>query len=428
MVIEDRIVDTNKFFLFNIHHFVRYLFGWQILPMLAVFSLSFVLLPFSTLMYAFLNLIVMMMVYKLAFDVLIDTARGSMSSTLRQNYLVTNGVAVKVLAVALLIEVTLILIEQKGHSDSYKLYFMIFATFITPAIYMSLALTNSLGVALNPINIFKIIRATFISYVFFVVFWFLTIQLHEVVINPLLFDEFPVFINGIVSLFIEYALLILNFQIMGYIIFQNRNTFDLESMGFDKVVYDEIVINKVVTNPIYERIKNLLADDEPQQALSMIVELQTSGDNSSEIQGLYKQAMQNKMHCSSSIDVANKIHRYLKQGKTKRAFDLMLEHLDSGKNYSEAAPEDIFLLVGYALQSRKTSYMAYLLKDFHVKYPNHADIVRNYFLYAKFLYIDRSTRKHSQEILQDLIHKYPHDKMMPEIKSWYKGIKLISNN
>ncbi len=427
MVIEDRIVDTNRFFLLNIHHFVRYLFGWQILPMLAIFSLSFILLPFSTLMYAFLNLVVLMMVYKLAFDVLIDTARGSMSSTLRQNYLVTNGVAVKVLIVALLIELALIVIDKKGYGDGYKLYFTIFATFITPAIFMSLALTNSLAVALNPLNIFKIIKTTFVSYVFFVLFWFLTIQLHEVVINPLLFEEFPVFINGMVSLFIEYALLILNFQIMGYIIFQKREAFNLEGMGFDKVVHD-VVINKVVTNPIYERIKNLLTDDEPQQALSMIVELQTNGDNSTEIQDLYKQAMQKKLYSPSNEEIAKKIHQRLKSGETKKAFDQFINHLDSNKEYHETASEDIALLANYALQSRKTTYVSDLVKDFHVKYPNHPDIVSNYFLYAKLLYNDRNTRKQSQEILQDLIKEYPHNKMMPEITSWYKGMKLISNN
>ncbi|MCF6319329.1 MAG: hypothetical protein L3J83_08635 [Proteobacteria bacterium] len=428
MIIEDRIVDTKRFFLLNIHHFVRYLFGWQILPMLATFSLSFIFLPFSTLMYVFLNLFIMMMVYKLAFDVLVDTARGNMSSTLKQNYLVTNGVAIKVLVVALLIELALRWIEYKAYGDDYKLYFTVFATFITPAIYMSLALTNSLVVALNPLNIFKVIKTTSVSYVSFVVFWFLTIQLHEVVLNPLLFEEFPMFLNGIVSLFIELALLILNFQIMGYIIFQNRNTFNLESLGFDRVEDDEIVIHKAVVNPIYERIKNLLADDEHHEALAMIVELQSNGDTSSQVQDLYKKAMQMKLYSPSNIDIAQKINKRLKNSEFKRAFDLLADHIESGKEYVETTPENIKQLIQYSVQINNTKYIEILVKDFDGKYPYHQDIVANYFLFAKVLYNDRKTRDQSRTILQNLIQKYPHDKNMPEIKSWFKGIKLISRS
>ena len=425
MLIEDRIVDTKKNFLLNIHHFVRYLFGWQILPMLGLFSLAFIFLPFSTLIYIFLTPIILMMVYKLAFDVLVDTARGNMSSTLRQNYLVTNAVAVKVLIVALLIELTLILIERQGYAEDYRFYFVVFSTFITPAIYMSLALTNSLIVALNPINIFKVIKTTFISYFIFVVFWVLTIQIHEIIINPFLYDEAPKFINGIVSMFIEFSLLILNFQIMGYMIFQNRHAFDLVGMGFDEVSHDEIIIQTIVTNPIYERVKNLLADDEPQQALSIIVELQTNGDTSAELQDLYLQAMEMKLYTPTNIDVANKIHQRLKQKKVKIAFDLFVEHIEAGKEYIESSPEDINQLIVYSIQINNTQYVDLLVADYHKKYPYHADIVPNYFILAKVLYNTKSKRQESREVLINLIENYPHDKLIPEVKSWLQGLELM---
>lgn len=427
MLIEDRIVDTKKNFLLNIHHFVRYLFGWQVLPMLGLFSLSFIFLPFSTLLYAFLTLIILMMVYKLAFDVLVDTARGSMSSTLRQNYLVTNAVAVKVLIVALLIELALFAIKYKGYEDEYRFYFIIFSTFITPAIYMSLALTNSLQVALNPINIFKVIKTTFFSYILFVIFWVSTIQLHEVIINPFLFNEFPMFINGIVSVFIEYSLLILNFQIMGYIIFQNRHAFDLVGLGFDDVHDDEIVIETVVINPIYHRIQNLLADDEAQQALSMIAELQTNGDKSSELNDMYLKAMEMKLYTPTNLEVANKIHQWLLNQENKKAFDKVVEHIDAGNDYVETLPEDINQLIIYAVQLNKTQYVETLVTGFREKYPYHADIVPNYFILAKVLYNDKSTKQQSKELLLELVKKYPQDNKISEVKAWLKGVMMLLN-
>ena len=427
MLIEDRIVDTKKLFIFNIHHFIRYLFGWQILPILVMFSLTFIFMPFSTLLYGFLTLVIIMMVYKLAFDVLIDTARGSMSATLRQNYLVTNAVAVKVLIIALLIELILRWIKYKGFGDDYRLYFVIFSTFITPAIYMCLALTNSLWVALNPYNIFKVIKTTFFSYILFVVFWVLTIQLHDVVINPFLFHEVPKFINGIVSVFIEYSLLILNFQIMGYIIFQNRHAFDLVGLGFDAVHADEIIIETVIINPIYQRIQNLLADDEAEQALSMIIELQANGDNSSELNDMFLKAMEMKLYTPTNLEFSDKIHRWLLRKETKRAFDKVIEHIDDGNDYVETAPGDIHQLIVYAVQINNTEPVKTLVSGFREKYPYHADNVPNYFILAKVLYNNKQTRQQSKELLIELIEKNPHDKQISEVKSWLKGVELLLN-
>ena len=425
MVIEDRSVDTKKIFILNIHHFIRYIFGWQILPMLALFSLTFIFMPFSTLLYAFLTLVIMMMVYKLAFDVLVDTASGNMSPSLRQNYLVTNAVAVKVLIVALLIELTLFGLKYQGYDSDYRFYFIVFSTFVTPAIYMSLALTNSLLVALNPYNIFKVVKTTFVSYILFVVFWVLTIQLHEVIINPYLFNEAPQFINGIVSVFIEYSLLILNFQIMGYIIFQKRHEFDLVGLGFDEVHDDEIVIEKVVFNPIYQRIENLLADDEVQHALSIIVELQANGDNSPQLQDLYLQAMKLKLYSPTNLDIANKIHQWLLNGEDKRAFDMAVEHIEAGKDYVEILPEDINQLIIYAVQINNTEHVAALVAGFRDKYPYHADIVPNYFILAKVLYNNKSTRQQSKELLVELVEKYPQNKQISEVKAWLKGVMML---
>ena len=427
MVSKEGQINTKKLFIFNLHHFVKYLFGWQILPMLLMFSLTFLLLQFSTLIYLFLNLIIMMMVYKLAFDVLADTARGNMSPLVRQNYLVTNAIAIKVLLIAFLLEGILMLLKYEGYDETYRIYIKVFSTFITPAIYMSLALTNSLLFALNPITVFKIIKASLPSYFLFVLFWVSTVFLHEKVINPFLLGELPVNINGIIASFVEYAFLILNFQIMGYIVFQNRKEFNLESLGFAKKEDDAISICTVVVNPIYERIKILLTDDEAQQALSMTIELKNNGDNSSELQDLYKQAMTQKLYCPSNLDIANKIHQRLRNKQISKAFNIVTEHLDADKDYVEESPADIRQLIDYAIEINKTNYIAPLLKGFHEKYPYHADIVPNYFMLAKVLYNDRDTRDKSKELLQGLISKYPKDKHMTEVKSWFKGLQLMSN-
>ncbi len=419
------IINTRKLFIFNLHHFIKYIFGGQVLPMIAIFAATFVFMPFSTLAFAFIYLIVMMMVYKLAFDVLADTASGNMSPMVRENYLVTNAVAIKVAVIAVLIEVVLIFLKTKGYSIQIQLFFLAFSIFVTPAIYMSLALSNSLKVAFNPIKLFYMIKTMHISYFLFVAFWLATTLFHERIINPFIFHHLPVFINGIVSSFIEFSLLILNFHIMGYILFQNRAALDLKSIGINTVDDDEIIIDAVEVNPIHENIKRLLADDEVERALSVIIELQKDGDRSLALKELAKTAMDMKLYSPSNLDIAEKIHRRLRDGQDSKALNLVIKHLDAGKEYVETSPEDVKSLVEYAIVANKPKYIPALIKDFHKKYPYHADIVPNYFLLAKTLYNDSSTRDKSKELLNYIIEKYPNDAFISEVKSWYKGVTLM---
>jgi len=422
-------IDSNLLFLIHLPHFIRYLFSWEILPFLIVFSLTFLFLPFSTLVFFFLQLIVLMMVYKLAFDVLVDIAKGNMKPTVKHNYLVTNAVAVKVAMFAVLIEATLMWLKKDGFDDVYRYNFIILSTFITPAVYMSLAITNSMLHALNPINLFKIIKTSYISYLLFVVFWIASIFLHENIINPFLLHYFPVFINGIVSGFIEYSFLLINFQIMGYMIFQNRVEFNLDLItGFNKIDSGFITLEEPEINPYHQRIQNLLAEDEHQLALSMAIELKDKGDDSPELMHLYRKALQKKMHKPNNQEIADKVHWRISKNQLKKAFDIVTGHLDAEKEFKEKSAGDINRLVVHAIEINKTEYVAQLVKDFDIKHPNHPDIVINYFLLAKVIYRVRSERGKSKKIIENIISKYPYDVHIEEIKAWYKGIKLISNN
>lgn len=422
------LVNTRRLFIFNIHHFIRYLFSWQIFPFIAVFSLSYLSYPLSPILYLFVYVAVMMMVYKLAFDVLAYVAAGDMSPHhVRQNYLVTNAIAVKVLAIALLIEFAVRYMEHKGVSTDYRYYFILISTFITPAIYMSLALTNSLFFSLNPVTVFKVIKTAPLSYFLFVIFWVGTIILHEIIINPLVYKYMPVFIDGMVSVFIEYLFLILNFHIMGYIIFQKRHEFDLEGIGFNKVEGDFIDIEQEKENPAYKNISNLLDNDEEDRALAIIMQLKNDGDHSSRLDGLYKRAMNQKLYTPTNKEVAIRIHNRLHQNLTRQAFKMLREHLDSGEEYTESSPSDILLLAKYAAANNMPKYIARIVRGFHEKYPYHEDIVDNYFILAKSLYNNEKTRDQSIELLIELIRDYPNDPKTKEVKAWYKGVEMLRN-
>ncbi len=419
-------INTKKYFLFNLHYFFRYALGGEIVPMTGALALAFVLLPFSVLFYLFLFPLIIMMAYKLAFDVLAQTAQGNMKPEMRQNYLVTNAVAIKVFVLAIVIEIVLWKMQRLGYSSLERSYFLIVSAFVTPAIYMSLALTNSLLFAINPINIVKIIKITHLSYLGFVLFWISTIVLHEQIINPFVISHLPIFINGVVSTFIEYTLLVVNFHIMGYILFQYRKEFDLADVGLADIDKEMLDVETIKINPAVAVIKDLLQEGESDRALAIIINQQKEGDNSPAMQNLYKQAMDKKMYQKTDKDIAVKINNQLRAGKLNKAFNSVIQLFDAGKEFFEISPTDIGKLVDFALNSSKSKYIAFLVKDFHIKYPYHEDIVPNYFALAKVLYKQQETKQQSALILKGLIEKYPHDSNMSEIKSWYKGVQMMA--
>jgi TolA-binding protein len=422
-------IDENKLFVFNLVSIIKYVVGKELIAFLLAFALIYIILPFSPLLFFPINLIITMMVYKLAFDVLAAVAHGDLTPEIKQNYLVTNGIALKVLVIAIIFEGVMFYMKRNGYNDHQQFYFIAFSSFITPAIYMSLALTNSLLFALNPLTIHKTITATIQSYFLCVAFWFVTNYFYNNHINPFLFKYIPVFLNVVISAFIKFSLLIVNFYIMGFLLFQNRyklvfvtsNTHAIKSSQHENE--DETVSE----NPVYARIKRLLLEDEIEMALDIIKELYENGNQTFELKDLYDEAM--RLYYLSDKDrhlPEAQIHKYLSQNNTYKAFSILLELYEAEKEFHERHPEDVYQLAIYAKQANKPKIISKLIKNFQRKYPGHPQIVNNYFLLAQVMYEDRSQRKLAKGILQDLVKKYPHHPLISEIKSWLHGMKLMA--
>jgi hypothetical protein len=135
MVNKEKIFDTRKLFIFNLGYFFKFLIGEQVLPIIVVLSLSFILVTLFPPFY----FLIMALVYKFAFDVLYDMAQGNMKTQVSHNYLVTNVIVLKVILIGILIEGVKVWFEFSALNYNYKLLFIVFSTFITPAIYMVLA-------------------------------------------------------------------------------------------------------------------------------------------------------------------------------------------------------------------------------------------------------------------------------------------------
>ncbi|MCB1604664.1 MAG: hypothetical protein KDI59_08460 [Xanthomonadales bacterium] len=428
MAKKEAYIDTRKFFLFNIWYFIRFALSGQVVFTLIFYSIFSIHLDTNnyTIIISYLvNLVFLALFYNFAFEVLVESARGNMSPLFDKSYPVSDEVFLKVAFLSLMIEMILFLIAEKGYGEQVAYSFQILTTFITPAIFMVLALTDSLLLAFHPRVLIKVIGASFSSYIVFVLFWFGASKLYDSVINIYAYEYLPVFANQVVSVFFKFLLLIINFHIMGYLVFQNRYLYDLEYLGFKNIDDDilKVKYNKIVTT--HEEVKKHIRFHEFDNALNLIADLQRNGDYSPELEELKQQAETRKKYTPTNMDVADRAHTYLNANKRREAFHLVINHIKSGNEYTEVAAFDISRLVQYAMITNQTEYVAHFVRGFHEKYPYHEDIVRNYFSLVQVLYKNRKTRAKAKELLLTLIEDYPNDRYMPEILSWYKGLKLI---
>lgn len=419
--------DTKKFFLKNLPKFLAYVNSKQILPMVLLLGGGYVFTLLPSLLGPIALFVLYALAFKLAVDVLVETANGNMLPGDYQSSFEAKNILIQFVIVGLLQTGMLIWLKYFVLDSLLIITYIIVSTFITPAVFMVLSITSSLSSALNPLIIIKLIKPWFFTYLIFVVFWLFEEMLLTFIIDPFT-AKLPSLFGGVVSHLIKFYVLILNFHIMGFLIFQHRHSF-----GFDAKIdrnsdsLDSLSREEPNENPIYVRIKSLIAMGDFNQAKAIIAEMRKESDTSEElskIENLLRDKLGQKeiKHRSN----AEKIHQFIKENRPGKAFQVYQQMLLNQEKFNAIDATDITNLVHSAYQAQRFSQVVNLLKFFHNKYPNHEDIVPNYFLMVQVLFQNEKTKEQAKTLLDKLIKKYPNHKLIPQLESWRKGIKLMN--
>ncbi len=425
---KNKIAHTDKFFLKSLAVFFSYVNSKQIFPMLLLLGGGYVF----TLLPSILGLIALFMLYGLAFklavDVLIETANGNMNPGDYQSSFDAKNIILQFVLVGLIQVGILIWLKYFVLDGLLIVAYILVSTFITPAVFMVLSITSSLTSALNPVIIFKLIKPWFFTYLVFVGFWLVIEIIQTYVVEPFC-ATLPSIFGGIIAHFVKFYFLILNFHIMGFLIYQHRESFGFEAKS-DESPNDpnsSLGSEQSGDNPIHDRIRNLITMGNLRQAAAIIKELKEDGDKSQELEKLeVLLSSNNKFNEVENLTKAEQIHKLISDKKIGSAFQLYQQMNLAEEKYSEVEPEDVTSLAHYAFQSQKYSVLINILKFFHNKYPNHMDIVPNYFLIAQVLYQNDKTKEQAIIMLKKLIKKYPSHKQVPELISWLKGTELLN--
>jgi hypothetical protein len=226
----------------------------------------------------------------------------------------------------------------------------------------------------------------------------------------------PGIVSDVVSAWVLYFLLVFTFLVIGYVMYRHA-----DELGHD-TVDTETVESKTThqADPIKERIKSLISEQKPQEAIAIIKELQST-ESRTDLAG-YLSAAENLLVHENRLRPVDQLQKLIEQQQYNQAITMIKEYLDDGHFIKLPEASSLSLLIRHAFDSNKFKTVIQLCRDFDQRYPlEHQEIVDNYFLVAK-IYYQNNKVENAQKLLTSLVNKYSVTANTKPVNSYLKGI------
>lgn len=368
-----------------------------------------------------LNVVVTVVLYKYAFQVLRATANGfteppeGMSGI--EDYLARDQLFLQVIFIAIGFFAFLLLGLTGGVLVSILLALAL------PGATMTLTIEQSLGAALNPARWLWVAGAIGWAYLALVLLVYM-VQVSGAFATHLVPDFIPEFMQLVLVYFCQHYALVVCFHLTGYLILQYH-----EQLGYTP---------SAPARPLRK------ANDEPYQALLDEVEEHTREDRLDQALALLKRQVESDggtaaVHeryrkllkiTQGSADLAAHTRAWvpilLGQGKNKAALDALREALDADPSFALTDPEHITRL---AQQADKLGFWQLALRlstGYHSRFPNHPDIVPNYLMAARLLAERHNQDSQALALLDNLLLRFGSHPQIDEVHQLRERIAKLA--
>jgi len=356
--------------------------------------------------------------YKLAFEVLSSMSRGEFQYRDSFAYHVTELIGFKALGMPVLQLLLFIFVFRYDPLTGASL--LLLTTILTPAFLMVLAESQSLINALNPLTQIQVATRIGGEYALLTVFFVLISGLN-LLIRYVLNGVLPALIEVVLLAWLLYFLLVFSFSVIGYVMYRHAHHLGHETM--DNLEDRQSAKSNTASNhdPIKQRIEDLLAAGDGQQALSVINEISESEQRDD--LNRYRLDAQQLAKRQQAVSPAERLHELVKIKQYRQAMQLFNEHHANGHLIRPTYVSDVNPLIRYNLQNNNHDWVVRLYKLTARNFPKyHQDIVDAGHIAAQSLYQLNQTDK-ARRLLQRLIRQYQQTANTNQLKSYLIGIK-----
>ncbi len=362
-----------------IPQFFRYPFKSRVLPMLAFISGASVLTLMPVLGF-FVWLLLWAMLFKLSYEILSSTASGMMEGPPSVTQM-SDGIMFKHIGLLLAMGFGYAFIIGMAGSVLIALVLGLFLMLALPAAMMTLAMTQSLAQALNPVTWIHIMRTTGWAYLLTTVFLLLMLLSQaqaEAWLLPIVGGSMLLF--SVVSTFISAYFMAASFHLMGYLLYQFH-----DELGIDVAAPDARGESVDDHTPLLDEAGALVREGQIDEAARMLGEEIRQHGAETAVHDYYRKLLLNRGDRAALLEHAREYIPILLHSVNDgaKALDVAAECLEADPGFRLSSPQDVLPLARIAFAQRRHGLVLRLTSGFAKHHRQHPDLAENYFLAAQ---------------------------------------------
>lgn len=290
-----------------------------------------------------------------------------------------------------------------------------------PAATLTLAVARNLESALNPVVWWRIGTRLGAPYLLLAAFPLATGLLQDL-LNAEIPNVLPAVFAMIVSGAVAFYFLVLQFHLIGYMVYQYRERLDWTPQWLPPLQPSDRHA------PFLERIARIVADGEPAEAAAAFEPyLRGAMHATPQLHARYRSLLGQLLDTPALLRHANLyLGELLAQGERRQALALLHESLALDPEWRPAAAEHSAALGDAAERVGQIHTALLLLREFHLRHPKHPDAL-THAMHAAQLLLDREGDADSaRALLQDLAMRYPTHPQQPDVQARLAALDATS--
>lgn len=303
-----------------------------------------------------------------------------------------------------------------------RLLIMAPLAFAQPAATLTLALAGNLDSALNPLVWLRIVTRLGAPYLVLVVAPLLLGLLQDQA-NGLIANAMPSVFAMVLTGLIAFYLLVLEFHLIGYLIYQYRERMDWTPQWMPLLQPGDRHA------PFLAHIERLVADGDRAPAVAEFEPyLRGAMHATPAMHERYRQLLSELGDAPALLRHGDlRIGQLLAEGDHRQALNLLRESLVLDPAWRPAAAEHSAALSDAADRTGQAQIALLLLREFHLRHPKHPEAPAHA-LHAAQLLLDREADTDAaRKLLQEVAARYPGHPLEPELQSRLAELDALSH-
>jgi tetratricopeptide (TPR) repeat protein len=302
---------------------------------------------------------------------------------------------------------------------------LVLVNLLFPASIMIIAVTRSMGEALNPSRILFFIKTIGSPY------FALSFVLYSVLSSGAwLQGFFNAFMDSWLSLpllsFIEFYFVLITYHMMGYVIYQYH-----EGLGVETKVSFEQAEAKLspgkATDPFLAKLRVLISNGQQEEAIDLLrEELRLRWENND----LHERYQKLLMAAGKQIPALHHgrefIYKLVTEKRFFQALDLCEQCLKMDPEFQLQDSTQVLELASAARIGRRQQLALNLMRRFDRRYPEHPHIPAIYLLTARILGEDLNRYQEALQILHAIPAKFPDHALVSEARQHQEVITKLA--